>query len=163
MTEEFNPEDPVAFRRVLGHFASGITVVAAQAGDRCVGFTCQSFTSVSLDPPLIAFFVRLESSAWKLIREAGTFAVSVLSHDQQNIARIFGIPGADKFRDLAVTTSPNGSPLIDGAIAWLDCDVEQVFSAGDHDGVIGRVTSLAHVNNASPLLYFRGGYGTFKS
>lgn len=157
------PADSTAFRRVLGHFASGITVITATLDGGRAGFTCQSFASVSLDPPLVAFFASSDSRAWATIRQAGKCAVNVLAYSQENIARVFATSGADKFRDVAIGTSPNGSPLLDGVIAWMDCDVETVFNAGDHDGVIARVTSLNHVHNAPPLLFFRGGYGTFES
>lgn len=161
--QHWEATDSTAFRRVLGHFASGITVVTAALDDHRVGFTCQSFASVSLDPPLVAFFAREDSLSWATIRESGTFAVNVLSRRQEQVARVFGTRGVDKFRDVDVTRSPNGSPLINGVIAWLDCRVENIFQAGDHEGVLGRVDVVAHVHNAPPLLYFRGGYGTFES
>jgi 3-hydroxy-9,10-secoandrosta-1,3,5(10)-triene-9,17-dione monooxygenase reductase component len=160
---DVNAFTDVEFRRVLGHFATGLTIIACCVDGHPFGFTCQSFASVSLDPPLISFFAHKESGSWAGIRDVGRFSVNMLSDQQVNLARIFAVRGADKFNDVEWTLSPAGMPIIKGGIAWLDCTVESVFDAGDHDGVLGRVRSLEHENNAAPLIYFRGGYGDLGS
>jgi 3-hydroxy-9,10-secoandrosta-1,3,5(10)-triene-9,17-dione monooxygenase reductase component len=153
---------PLEMRRVMGQFCSGITVVAGFNGDEPVGFACQSFASVSLDPPLVLFCVGTGSRSWPLIRESGRFAVNVLAEPQQEVCATFGRPGSDKFADLAWQRTPWG-PSIDGVLATVLCDVHDVHRAGDHDIVVGRVrqlwTSQTDGSAAGPLLYFRGRYG----
>ena len=161
MTNALDPTDDLTFRRVLGHFATGLAVVTGDHDGTRAGFTCQSFTSVSLRPPLVGFFARKESQSWAMIRASGRFCVNVLARDQEMVARTFATPGIDKFHDLPTVGAPSGSPILPGVIAWIDCSIEIVADAGDHDSVLGSVTSLAHVADSMPLLYFRGGYGTF--
>ena len=163
MTPPPDSADDLDFRRVLGHFASGLTIITGVSDGRRFGLTCQAFSSVSLDPPLVAFYVIKASLSSDALRDAGMFCVNILARDQQDVARIFAVSGADKFKDVATSDSPAGLPIINGSIAWIDCAVESVFDAGDHDGVIGAVNALGHLSNAKPLLFFRGGYGTFES
>ena len=148
------------FRDVLGHFASGVTVVTALSGDLPVGLTCQSFSSVSLDPPLVLFVPAKTSRAWPLIQRAGTFCVNFLAADQADISATMATRGIDKFADVKWSPSPvTGSPLLDGTIGYVDCTVHAVHEAGDHYVVIGRVLDLASYDD-DPLLYFRGQYRT---
>ncbi|HWH28305.1 MAG TPA: flavin reductase family protein [Mycobacteriales bacterium] len=154
---------PLEMRRVMGQFCSGITVVAGfTAEDKPVGFACQSFASVSLDPPLVLFCVATTSRSWPLIRESGRFAVNVLAETQQDVCATFGRPGKDKFADLSWERTEWG-PSIDGVLATVLCDVHDVHRAGDHDIVVGHVRQLwtASPDGASPgpLLFFRGRYG----
>jgi 3-hydroxy-9,10-secoandrosta-1,3,5(10)-triene-9,17-dione monooxygenase reductase component len=148
------------FRDVLGEFATGVVVVTASAGGRPVGMTCQTFSSVSLDPPLVCFLPAHTSRSWPLMREAGHFCVNVLAHDQTAVADIFASKGADKFAGVAWRPAESGAPILDGALAYVDCTLEAVHPAGDHDIVVGRVRALSSLREADPLLYHRGGFTT---
>ena len=153
--------DAATFRTVLGHFCSGITIVTAVDRDEPVGLTCQSFASVSLDPPLVLFVPAKAANSWPHIRAAGHFCANVLAEDQEALGRRFAVRGADKFAGVGWRPGPSGAPVLDGCIAYVDCGIEAVHDAGDHDIVVGRVTDLAVTSETSPLLFFRGGYGRF--
>ena len=158
--------DSRAFRSVLGHFCTGVTVVGALTEQgRPVGFACQSFSSLSLDPPLISFNVARTSASWPQIARAGSFSVSVLAADQGELCRTFavsGATGADKFAGLDWSPAPGtGAPRLAGALAWIDCTIHAVHTGGDHLIVIGRVCGLAPgADESGPLLFYRGGFGT---
>ncbi len=153
--------DPATFRTVLGHFCSGITIVTAVEGGEPLGFTCQSFSSVSLDPPLVLIVAAKASISWPRIRASGHFCANVLAEDQEELARRFAIKGADKFAGVGWRPGPSAAPVLDGCIAYIDCEIEAVHDAGDHDIVVGRVLDLAVTSETRPLLFFRGGYGRF--
>lgn len=154
-------DDERRFRDVLGRFASGVTVVTAVLEGRPVGLTCQSFASVSLDPPLVLFAPARTSRAWPLIREAAAFCVNLLAADQVAISNAMASRGADKFADLSWTPSRvTGSPVLPGTLGHVDCTLHAVHEAGDHDVVIGRVESLTANGPADPLLFYRGRYRT---
>jgi 3-hydroxy-9,10-secoandrosta-1,3,5(10)-triene-9,17-dione monooxygenase reductase component len=172
---EFRPGEDVAvhddveavsaarrFRDVLGRFASGVTVVTATSDSEPVGLTCQSFSSVSLEPPLVLFVPAHTSRAWPLIRRTGTFCVNFLAADQAELANTMASRGVDKFVDVKWTPSPvTGSPVLDGSLAHVDCTIHAVHEAGDHFVVIGRVVDLqTDEDEAEPLLFFRGEYRT---
>jgi 3-hydroxy-9,10-secoandrosta-1,3,5(10)-triene-9,17-dione monooxygenase reductase component len=146
------------FRSVLGHFATGITIVTAVDDGEPVGFTCQSFTSVSLDPPLVSFSPAKASSTWPRIERAGRFCANVLAHDQQELGAQFALSGADKFRSVSWRPGPSGSPVLDHVLAWVEADVHDVVDAGDHLIVLGQVLDLAIERDDQPLLFFRGRY-----
>lgn len=152
--------DPRAFRDALGHFASGVTIVSGIDEDGPIGFTCQSFYSVSMDPPLISFSVMRTSTTYPRIRETGRFAVNVLSHDQDAVSSQFARSGSDKWAGVSWTTTAAGDPVIEGTLLWLDCEIWAEHEAGDHLIVIGRVveTSPAHWRRHEPLLFFKGAY-----
>lgn len=155
--------DQSRFRQVLGHFATGVTVVTGtDAAGGPVGLSVNAFTSASLDPPLVAFCVSRQSATWRCIRETGRFGVSILGADQEAVSRTFATPGASRFESVGWRPSPAGSPLIDGALAWIDATVEAEHDAGDHVLVIGRVLDLAVAREGSPLVFYRGGYGRFE-
>ncbi len=156
------------FRDVLGSFASGITVITTTSGGEPVGMTCQSFSSVSLDPPLITFIPARTSRAWPLIQRAGRFCVNILAADQEHVSAQMASKGADKFAGIDWSPAEaTGSPVIAGTLAHLDCTIHAVYEGGDHYVVIGRVEHLAtHGDDASstePLLYFNGRYRTTDS
>ncbi len=153
--------DAATFRTVLGHFCSGITIVTAVDGGAPVGLTCQSFASVSLDPPLVLFVPAKASNSWPHIRAARHFCANVLAEDQEALARRFALRGADKFAGVGWRAGPSGAPVLDGSLAYVDCEIEAVHDGGDHDIVVGRVVDLAVTREATPLLFFRGGYGRF--
>jgi flavin reductase (DIM6/NTAB) family NADH-FMN oxidoreductase RutF/DNA-binding IclR family transcriptional regulator len=154
--------DPGRFRHVLGHFPTGVVVVTAmRAGGEPAGMAVGSFTSVSLDPPLVAFLPDRSSTSFPRIREAGSFCINVLAGDQEHVCRAFATRGGDKYSSATWTPAGSGAPVLDGVVAWIDCDIDQVLEAGDHYIVLGRVRDLAVTQQASPLLFFRGGYGRF--
>lgn len=153
------------FRDVLGCFASGIAVVTTMSGDEPVGITCQSFSSVSLDPPLITFIPARSSRAWPLIQRAGRFCVNILAADQEHVSGQMATKGVDKFAGIDWTpAAATGSPVITGTLAHLDCTIHAVYEGGDHFIVVGRVEHLeTHDPQAAvtePLLFFKGRYRT---
>ncbi|MGA4841260.1 flavin reductase family protein [Streptomyces sp. G45] len=165
--DERAPVDAGEFRRVLGHFATGVTVVTAPAppgGDGGpAGFACQSFASLSLDPPLVSFMVARTSTTWPRIARAGVFCVNVLGAAQGELCRAFAVSGADKFAGVAHDAAPaTGSPRLAGVPAWIDCVIHAVHTGGDHLIVVGRVAALGAVaGQAPPLLFHRGRFGGF--
>ena len=146
-------------RDVLGHFVSGIVIITGHDADGPSGFTCQSFASLSLDPPLISFCPSLTSQSWPRIRDAGAFCVNVLADNHSNYSNAFARSGGDKFAGVDWTRSPGGSPILDGVSAWIDCTLRNEYEGGDHTIAVGRVTDLGADPDRRPLLYYRGGYG----
>ncbi|MFD9881721.1 flavin reductase family protein [Streptomyces alboflavus] len=204
--DERAPVDAAEFRRVLGHFATGVTVVTAPATPAAssppaapvgsamatvateapsapsappalsapptpAGFACQSFASLSLDPPLVSFMVARTSTTWPRIARAGVFCVNVLGAGQGDLCRAFAVSGADKFAGVEYDAAPvTGSPRLAGAPAWIDCVVHAVHTGGDHLIVVGRVEALGTGEGqagddadraAAPLLFHRGTFGEF--
>jgi 3-hydroxy-9,10-secoandrosta-1,3,5(10)-triene-9,17-dione monooxygenase reductase component len=153
--------DIATFRTVLGHFCSGITVVTAIDEGMSVGLTCQSFASVSLDPPLVLFVPAKASNSWPHIRSAGHFCANILGEHQEELGRRFAIKGVDKFAGVGWRAGVTGAPLLDGCLAHVECEVQAVHDAGDHDIVVGRVVDLGISGEGNPLLFYRGGYGRF--
>lgn len=156
-----NPGDPLWFREVLGQYPTGVCVVTAASGELLAGMAVGSFTSVSLNPPLVAFFPDRSSSSWPKIRSVGRFCVNILAADQEPVCRRFASKGDDKFAGLPYRMSARGSPIITGAVAWIDCDLHAVQEAGDHYIVQGLVRDLQIETAGLPLLFFQGGYGRF--
>jgi flavin reductase (DIM6/NTAB) family NADH-FMN oxidoreductase RutF len=151
--------DSARFRQVLGHFPTGVSVVAAFGEDGSpVGMAIGSFFSISLDPPLVGFCAGKGSSTWPKLREAGKFCVSILGDDQEEVSRRFASKEADKFAGLAWDHSPLGSPRLGGSLAWIDCETKDLHDAGDHEIVVGAVHDLAVTAEGHPLVFFRGGY-----
>lgn len=154
---------PDTFRRVMGHFVTGVTVVTALDGERPFGITVSALSSVSLDPPLVMVALDRRRFLTPIVRAAGRYAVNILSEDQQALSDCFADapvePGRDAFCGATWQAGKTGLPLIDGAIATLQCSVVQTFSVGDHDLFIGRVDALANESHhAMPLLYYRRQY-----
>ena len=156
--------DTARFRQVLGHFCSGIVIVTGMNDGEPVGLTCQSFSSVSLEPPLVLFCPGKTSSSWPRIRESGAFAINVLSAKQEDISRVFATKEPDKFRGIGWKPGATGSPILTDVLAAIDCRVESEHEAGDHTIVVGRVSEL-HItdDHPGPLLFYRGGYGRFEA
>ncbi len=152
--------EPLSFREALGHYASGITVITSHHDDEPIGFTCQSFYSVSMSPPLVSFSVMSSSASYPKIRQAGRFAVNILSGEQVRISNQFARRGTDKWHGVEWQTSPLGNPIIAGSLHWLDCEIHAEHAAGDHLIVIGEVKALNLQEAAAtqPLLYFKGQY-----
>lgn len=154
--------DQQRFRQVLGHFPTGVVVITGRDADGSpAGLAIGSFSSVSLDPPLVAFFPDKSSSSWPKIEKSGSFCVNILAAEQEPICRTFATKGGDKFAELTWQPGGTGSPILDGVVAWIDCDIDQVQEAGDHYMVIGRVRELDIARPTLPLLFFQGGYGRF--
>jgi flavin reductase (DIM6/NTAB) family NADH-FMN oxidoreductase RutF len=154
--------DPAHFRKVLGAFPTGVTVVTAMDEDRPVGLVIGSFTSVSLDPPMVAFLPAKTSSSYPAIEAAGFFCVNVLAADQGNIAAAFASKGDNKFEGIDWEPGPHTkSPRIQGCCAWMDCAIDAVHEAGDHWIVVGRVHEMDVDRDAGPMLFHAGKYGTF--
>lgn len=155
-----NAIEPQRFRQALGHYASGITVITSHLDGAPVGFTCQSFYSVSVNPPLVSFSVMSSSASYPAIRQAGRFAVNILSGEQVGISNQFARRGSDKWQGVEWQDSPLGNPLIAGSLHWLDCEIHAEHVAGDHLIVIGEVKALnlQEASAGAPLLYFKGQY-----
>jgi flavin reductase (DIM6/NTAB) family NADH-FMN oxidoreductase RutF len=152
--------DARAFRDALGHYASGITVITGIDGQGPIGFTCQSFYSVSATPPLISFSVMKTSTTYPRIQRAGAFAVNVLARDQQNVSNQFAKSGTDKWAGIGWSRTGAGTPVLDNSVMWLDCEIWAEHDAGDHLIVLGRVNEMSPVDQRpnDPLLYYKGQY-----
>jgi flavin reductase (DIM6/NTAB) family NADH-FMN oxidoreductase RutF/DNA-binding IclR family transcriptional regulator len=160
---ENRADDPAWFRYVLGQYPTGVTLITATHPDGSpLGMVVGTFSSVSLDPPLVAFMPDVRSSSWPKIREAGSFCANILTAGQQDVCRAFARKEDNRFSASDWSITDTGSPRLHGAAAWVDCTIDDVIRAGDHDIVLGRVTSLG-VGDADglPLLFLRGGYGSF--
>lgn len=153
--------DPARFRQVLGHFASGVTVVTAVEDGKPVGFTCQAFTSLSLDPPMVALAAAKSSTSWPRMVRAGAFCVNILADHQEPVGRVFAESGADKFAGVGWRPGAAGTPVLDGVLAWVECELGAVHDAGDHELVTGRVLHLG-LGAGGPLIYYRGGFGRYR-
>lgn len=154
--------DAVTFRRVLGHHATGVVVITAIDGGEPVGMSVGSFTSVSLDPPLVGFLPDKASTTWPRIERARRFCANVLADDQQQVARGFSLKGVDRFAGVAWRPGRNGAPVLDGVVAYVECDLRSVSDAGDHLFVTGDVRHLEVLPGRSPLLFFQGRYGRYR-
>ncbi|RMO78245.1 flavin reductase family protein [Pseudomonas syringae group genomosp. 3] len=152
--------EPFSFREALGHYASGITVISSHVDGEPIGFTCQSFYSVSMSPPLLSFSVMSSSASYPKIRRAGRFAVNILSGEQVDISNQFARRGTNKWHGVDWQKSPLGNPIIAGSLHWLDCEIHAEHAAGDHVIVIGEVKAmnLQQATAGQPLLYFKGQY-----
>ncbi|MFF5175186.1 flavin reductase family protein [Micromonospora sp. NPDC000089] len=155
--------EPDQFRRVLGHFATGITTVTAldPASNRPVGLTVNSFVSVSLRPPLVSFCVSRDSGSWPLMRAADRLCVNILGVEQRGVCRRMATSGVDRFHGLDWQLSPGGAPVLAGVVAWIEGSVDAEHEAGDHVIVVLRVHHLHDGTGVEPLLFLRGRYGRF--
>jgi 3-hydroxy-9,10-secoandrosta-1,3,5(10)-triene-9,17-dione monooxygenase reductase component len=158
------PERPVSPRRlkeVLGNFGTGVTVITAVGPDGPLGFTCQTFASLSLDPPLVSFCPARTSRTWPRIRELGTMTVNVLADQHGWLSENFARPGelgVDKFDGVSFTLSASGNPILEGVIAWVDCRLRAEYDGGDHTIVVADVVDLDSTDDMHPLFFFRGSY-----
>jgi flavin reductase (DIM6/NTAB) family NADH-FMN oxidoreductase RutF/DNA-binding IclR family transcriptional regulator len=158
-----DPYDPRWFRQVLGQYPTGVCVVTTIEADGTPnGFVVGSFTSVSLDPPLVAFFPDKGSTSWPKIEATGKFCVNILSDGQEEICRKFAAKGAERFDGVEWRPTPlTGTPILADVVAWIDCELGEVTEAGDHYIVLGEVRDLDIEESTLPLLFFQGGYGRF--
>jgi len=149
-------------RETLGHYPTGVAVVTAISDDgNPAGMVVGTFTSVSLNPPLVAFFPTRNSGSFEYVRRAPAFCVNVLASDQEPVCRALAAGGADKFAHTPWRPGPLGSPILVDAVSWVECTFEEVREAGDHFIVLGRVRHLGVQRSTLPLLFFQGGYGRF--
>ncbi|MFT4123169.1 MAG: flavin reductase family protein [Microbacteriaceae bacterium] len=153
--------DSRAFRNALAHYGSGITVVTGLDGDTPVGFTCQAFYSVSMEPPLVSISVMRTSTTYPRLRRTGRFAINILAEDQAAVASQFGRSGIDKWSGIERSTTPTGMPVIDDALVWIDCKRYAEHEAGDHIIVVASVLGLRQLDGPArmPLVFYRGAYG----
>src|SRR5512140_286637 len=154
------PIDHQEFRRVLGHFAAGVTVITTIGDDgKPYGLTATAFTSVSLEPPLVLVCVDKRAESHVHFHVSKVFTVNFLAAGHEDLSRRFAVSGGDKFSDLAVRRSQTGAPILAEALGHLECRTVNVIDAGDHTVFIGQVEG-ADARDGEPLLYFRGAYGT---
>ena len=147
--------DAARLRAVLGRFCTGVTVITAQELGTPLGFTCQAFSALSLNPPYVCCFPGRTSTTWPRIRDTSRFCVNILAADQEDICHSFAVSGPNKFTGVRWNESPNGSPLLHGVIAWIDCLLEREVDGGDHTIAIARITNLSAPRDTSPLLFYR--------
>ncbi|OYO14008.1 monooxygenase [Enemella evansiae] len=152
--------EPGTMRQVLGHYPTGVSVVTALGADQCpVGLTIGTFNSVSLDPPLVAFYPMRSSRSFTEIRAHGAFVVNVLGSRQDYYCRAFARDRDQRFAGIDWTPGRSGAPVLTAAAAWIDCTIERIEEAGDHYWVLGRVQALDIGTGEEPLVFFKGGYG----
>jgi len=146
------------FRQALGRHAAGVVIVTLRGADGPAGLTVTSFSSASLDPPLVSFYISHSSSNWPAVSAAGHFAVNIMGHDQDGLAARFARKGEDRFaRPTRWHSGPAGLPLLEGATTHLICTVHSRVTVGDHDLVVGQVTeALFGETEAAPLLHHQG-------
>ena len=150
------------FRDMLGHWPTGVVVVTGGDEEQPTGMSCNSFTSVSLDPPLVGFFPAKGSSTWPDIRRTGKFCVNILASHHEEISRQFARKGADRFQGVAWEMRPGG-PGLDEAVAWIECEISEEIDTGDHTLVLGLVKSFEVRDGAEPLIFHRGTYSPLRS
>lgn len=151
--------DADSFRHVLGHYPTGVAVITAKTATGPVGLSMNSFTSLSLQPPLVLFCPAQSSSTWPQLREAGSIAINVLSAGQEAVSRQFAGPAAQRFADVAWSAGQNAAPLLDDALGWIECTVQAEYPAGDHTVVVAEIGRMGvHAHLGDPLVFFRGAY-----
>jgi flavin reductase (DIM6/NTAB) family NADH-FMN oxidoreductase RutF len=155
------PIDSARFRQVLGHFASGVTVITTSYQGQNAGMTVSSFSSLSLDPPLILFCVDVRLATHEALLGAKQFVVNILSNEQEHLSRQFASREQDKFIGVAHHPGVLGVPILDGALAAIECRLHSTAAGGDHTILIGEVIA-AQIREGEPLLYYRGGYREMK-
>ena len=159
MTLLASSPDAASYRKTLGHFASGVAIVTAIDGGEPVGMACNSFTSVSLDPPLVLFCGAKSSFTFPRIQAAGRWAANILREDGEHVCRLFGQRGVDRFARIRYRLGMSGAPILEDSLAFVDCVTEAEHDAGDHVIVVGRVLELGHATEGKPLLVYRAAYG----
>ena len=147
------------FRQVMAHVPTSVAVVAGVVDGRREGLSVGTFVPVSLEPPLVGFFVAKTSKSWPVISRTGSFCVSVLGHDQAALSSRFALSEVDKFKGVQWRPAPSGNPVLVGAVAFVDCEIERVVETGDHLLVLGRVRDMGVEDEKAPLLHHRSSYG----
>ena len=156
------PLDSRMFRNTLGQFCTGVVIVTGCNGEEPAGLAAQSFTSLSLEPPLVAVCPAKSSNSWPKIRASGKYCINILASNQKAVCDVFAKTGIDKFASFDWRRGVSGSPLIAGVLGYVDCEIEAEHDAGDHTIAVGRVVDAAILDaTRAPLLFFRGAYGQF--
>jgi flavin reductase (DIM6/NTAB) family NADH-FMN oxidoreductase RutF/DNA-binding GntR family transcriptional regulator len=150
--------DPAAFRHVVGHFASGVTVITTVVDGEYYGTTASAVSSLSMEPPMMLACLNRSSSTHDAVLKAGVFGINILAENQSDLAMKFGRKGGDKFDGVPVTLSAEGVPMLDGALASIVCRVEETPTGGTHTVFLGVATD-ASARAGEPLAYFRGAFG----
>lgn len=151
--------DPRAFRNTLGRFATGVTVITTCTPEgKLEGMTANSFSAVSLDPPLILWSIRNEAPSLQSFLDAGVFAINILSQEQAELSHHFASPRANKFEGIETQKGFGNCPILEGTLARLECEIEKTLPAGDHQIILGRVVGAAYDDTAQPLLFSAGRY-----
>ncbi|MEV7395216.1 flavin reductase family protein [Streptomyces sp. NPDC091215] len=158
-----SPYDATQFRHVLGHIPTSVAIVTGMYRGRPVGVTIGSFSSVSLDPPLVNFFVDRSSRTWPQLNESSTFTVNVLGADQVHLCQAFSRRGVDRFESVAWKLSDAGNPVLEDAMVTLDCSLYKVDILGDHIQVVGRVDAMQLRTVGLPLVFYRGDFVDFSA
>jgi flavin reductase (DIM6/NTAB) family NADH-FMN oxidoreductase RutF len=156
------PFDSQQQRRIMGRFATGITVATTRVGNELFGMTANAVTSLSLDPPLVLLCVDKRAQFLTALKESNTFALSILGEEHEHHSRRFAQKGPKEFTDWGSVTSVTGAPILSGALAWVDCKVVNVLPGGDHEIFIGEILA-GDCRDGRPLLYFGGNYAQLKS
>jgi flavin reductase (DIM6/NTAB) family NADH-FMN oxidoreductase RutF len=152
------PIDRNELRRVMGHFATGVTVITTMNKDgQMLGLTANAFSSVSLDPPLCLISVDKKAESYGSFEESRVFTVNILASDQEALSRKFAVSGGNKFEGVAYRIGANGAPILNGALAYIECKLYAAYDGGDHTIYLGEVQQ-AEITESKPLLFFRGGY-----
>jgi len=155
------PIDDARFRQAMGHFASGVTVVTTAAGSELYGMTVSSFSSLSLNPPLVLICIDKSVPTHDILKHAGCFVVNILEERQEHLSRRFATTANDKFKGVAWHTGKLGLPVLDNTLAAIECSLRDTLNGGDHTIFIGEVVD-AEVREGAPLLYYRRGYHELK-
>ncbi|MFF6958454.1 flavin reductase [Streptomyces sp. NPDC008317] len=158
-----HPVDGRSLRTVCGMFVTGVTVITSGEDGNAEGTTVNSFTSVSLDPPLVLFCLHNESRLRSVVRESGKFVVNFLQGQQEGVARAFAGKGTAEIHDVANHPSVTGVPVLSEALAFLSCHLVEEFDGGDHTIFLGRVVELGVPRqHQEPLVFFRGWLGALE-
>ena len=145
-------------RRVMGHFATGVTVITTRSGDgQPYGLTANAFSSVSLEPPLLLVCVDKKAESYPYFEQSKVFTVNILSDHQEAISRRFAVSGGAKFEGVAYHMGANGAPILEGSLAYMECTLYASYEGGDHTIYLGEVQQAETVEH-KPLLFYRGGY-----
>lgn len=159
---EIKTIDDRAFRNIVGNFCTGVTIITTQNdSSQPIGFTANSFTSLSLNPKLVLFNIDKKSTSYTAFVSADHFAINILSDDQIDLSKQFSKSGVERFEGVAYTKDVTGSPILQGSLAYLDCKVKNLYEGGDHTIVVGEVLS-ANSLPGNPLLFFQGKYSEIK-
>lgn len=160
---EIHPVDETRFKGALGRWASGVTVITAATENGPVGMAASSFSSVSKDPPLVLFCPAKSSSTWQQMDGVERFGVNILAHDQAEVCSVFARSGIDRFAAVEWAPTESGTPALAGVSVYIECSVENVHDAGDHNIVVGRIEHIGIHDDARPLVYHSGQYGRFEA
>ena len=155
------PIDDARFRQAMGHFASGVTVVTTASTGELYGMTVSSFSSLSLNPPLVLICIDKSVPSHDMIRDSGRFVVNILEERQEHLSRRFATTATDKFKGVAWHSGQLGLPVLDNTLAAIECRLRSALDGGDHTIFIGEVLD-AEVREGAPLLYYRRGYRELK-